>query len=157
VAPGRALRHQVAIWADARAWRRRVERRFANFSPLAPNRPSIVDVLLHNNDVVLSDRRTDPDETVNLAPIPTTTGWSTNTWTNSKPSSTQKSAQTKIRGLPKSPSCSEPHGGAATAPDQRTARPATQPEFGDSSVPDGERRILAGTWQRSTKDEYHAG
>jgi hypothetical protein len=34
------------------------------------HRPSTVDDLLHNNDVVLYDRRTDPEETVNLAGDP---------------------------------------------------------------------------------------
>lgn len=37
------------------------------FSPLAPNRPTDVDSLYANNDVVLYDRMNDPDETTNLA------------------------------------------------------------------------------------------
>ena len=37
------------------------------FSPLAPNRPNDVDQLLADNDVVLYDRDTDPDEQRNLA------------------------------------------------------------------------------------------
>ena len=37
------------------------------FSPLAPNRPRTVEELLAENDVVLYDRLTDPEETVNLA------------------------------------------------------------------------------------------
>ena len=37
------------------------------FSPLDPNRPRSVDELMAGNDVVLYDRQTDPDETVNLA------------------------------------------------------------------------------------------
>lgn len=40
------------------------------FSPLAPNRPRTVEELLADNDVVLYDRLTDPDETVNLAADP---------------------------------------------------------------------------------------
>jgi arylsulfatase len=41
------------------------------FSPLEPNRPTDLDSLLAQNDVVLYDRETDPDETVNLAADPT--------------------------------------------------------------------------------------
>jgi arylsulfatase len=37
------------------------------FSPLEPNRPTDVESLLAQNDVVLYDRETDPDELVNLA------------------------------------------------------------------------------------------
>jgi arylsulfatase len=40
------------------------------FSPLEPNRPKDVDQLLADNDVVLYDRREDPDEVVNLAADP---------------------------------------------------------------------------------------
>jgi arylsulfatase len=40
------------------------------FSPLRPNRPSSTDELLQDNDVVLYDRLTDPDETKNLAADP---------------------------------------------------------------------------------------
>jgi arylsulfatase len=40
------------------------------FSPLEPNRPTDVASLLAANDVVLYDRDTDPDETVNLADDP---------------------------------------------------------------------------------------
>src|SRR4029078_6991862 len=40
------------------------------FSPLAPNRPRTLDRLLADNDVVLYDRETDPDEQVNLAGDP---------------------------------------------------------------------------------------
>ncbi len=40
------------------------------FSPLEPNRPKTVEDLLRDNDVVLYDRETDPDETVNLARDP---------------------------------------------------------------------------------------
>ena len=40
------------------------------FSPLEPNRPRDVDQLLADNDVVLYDRLTDPDETHNLAELP---------------------------------------------------------------------------------------
>lgn len=40
------------------------------FSPLAPNRPSGVDTLMRDNDVVLYDRWTDPNESVNLANDP---------------------------------------------------------------------------------------
>jgi arylsulfatase len=40
------------------------------FSPLEPNRPTDVASLLADNDVVLYDRDTDPDETVNLADRP---------------------------------------------------------------------------------------
>jgi arylsulfatase len=37
------------------------------FSPLEPNRPADLDALFAQNDVVLYDRETDPDELVNLA------------------------------------------------------------------------------------------
>jgi arylsulfatase len=37
------------------------------FSPVAPNRPRTVERLLADNDVVLYDRRADPDERINLA------------------------------------------------------------------------------------------
>jgi arylsulfatase A-like enzyme len=40
------------------------------FSPLEPNRPSDVDALFENNDVVLYDRDVDPTETTNLADDP---------------------------------------------------------------------------------------
>jgi arylsulfatase len=40
------------------------------FSPLEPNRPSDLAALYANNDVVLYDRLTDPDETTNLAADP---------------------------------------------------------------------------------------
>jgi arylsulfatase len=40
------------------------------FSPLEPNRPRDLDELLGDNDVVLYDRREDPDELVNLAADP---------------------------------------------------------------------------------------
>ncbi|MCD2197792.1 sulfatase-like hydrolase/transferase [Actinomycetospora endophytica] len=40
------------------------------FSPLEPNRPRTLDGLLADNDVVLYDRETDPDEQVNLAADP---------------------------------------------------------------------------------------
>ena len=40
------------------------------FSPLAPNRPTDLASLFAHNDVVLYDRETDPDETVNLAADP---------------------------------------------------------------------------------------
>ncbi|MGV1009150.1 MAG: sulfatase-like hydrolase/transferase [Dermatophilaceae bacterium] len=40
------------------------------FSPLEPNRPSDIETLVRDNDVVLYDRQTDPDETVNLAHEP---------------------------------------------------------------------------------------
>ena len=37
------------------------------FSPLEPNRPSDLDQLFDDNDVVLYDRAADPSESVNLA------------------------------------------------------------------------------------------
>jgi arylsulfatase len=40
------------------------------FSPLEPNRPADIDALYADNDVVLYDRQTDPDETTNLAADP---------------------------------------------------------------------------------------
>lgn len=40
------------------------------FSPLTPNRPGTVEELLADNNVVLYDRLTDPEETVNLATDP---------------------------------------------------------------------------------------
>ncbi|MBM3660347.1 MAG: hypothetical protein FJW95_12725, partial [Actinobacteria bacterium] len=40
------------------------------FSPLEPNRPTDLESLFAHNDVVLYDRETDPDETVNLAADP---------------------------------------------------------------------------------------
>jgi arylsulfatase len=44
------------------------------FSPLDPNRPRSVEELLRDNDVVLYDRETDPDEMVNLAADPANHG-----------------------------------------------------------------------------------
>lgn len=40
------------------------------FSPLEPNRPGTVERLLADNDVVLYDRQSDPQEQVNLANEP---------------------------------------------------------------------------------------
>jgi arylsulfatase len=51
-------------WTDARYTFGRY------FSPLEPNRPTDVDALVRDNDVVLYDRHTDPEETVNLAADP---------------------------------------------------------------------------------------
>lgn len=60
-------------WAKRGFLRGLTDRRFTfgrYFSPLAPNRPRSVDELLRDNDVVLYDRASDPDELTNLAHDP---------------------------------------------------------------------------------------
>ena len=55
------------------------------FAPIAPNRPNDIDSLLADNDVVLYDRASDPDEITNLARIRATTTSSPTTAPSWKP------------------------------------------------------------------------